>query len=117
VGSTLLISGHAMKSVAAAFALVSVLAWMPAAAQAATGSIRITITRAQFIVGGGDGTLHFKGRRYPLRVGGACKTRRIFTASIRRSLKQGGQEHFACETGKASFWNCAGGAAPNRPRI
>jgi hypothetical protein len=59
-----------MKSAGAALALAGVLAWMPAAAQAATGSIRITITRTQFIVGGGDGTLHFKGGRYPLRVGG-----------------------------------------------
>ena len=66
----MLVSGHAMKSTAAAFALASVLAWMPAAAEAATGSIRITITRAQFIVGDGSGTLHFKGGRYPLRVGG-----------------------------------------------
>ena len=66
----MLVSGHTMKSAAAAFALASVLAWMPAAAEAATGSIRITITRAQFIVGGGSGTLHFKGGRYPLRVGG-----------------------------------------------
>ena len=53
---------HTMKSAGAALALASVLAWMPAAAQAATGSIRITITRTQFIVGGGDGN--------PLRVGG-----------------------------------------------
>jgi hypothetical protein len=59
-----------MKSAGAALALAGVLAWMPAAAQAATGSIRITITRTQFIVGGGDGTLHFQGGRYPLRVGG-----------------------------------------------
>lgn len=55
---------------AAALALASVLAWMPAAAEAATGSIRITITRPQFIVGGGGGTLHFKGGRYQLGVGG-----------------------------------------------
>lgn len=61
---------HTMKSAGAALALAGVLAWMPAAAQAATGSIRITITRTQFIVGGGDGTLHFQGGRYPLRVGG-----------------------------------------------
>lgn len=59
-----------MKSAAAALVLASVLAWMPVAASAATGSIRITITRAQFIVGSGSGTLHFKGGRYPLRVGG-----------------------------------------------
>jgi hypothetical protein len=61
---------HTMKSAAAALALACVLAWMPAAAKAAAGSIRITITRTQFIVGGGDGTLHFQGGRYPLRVGG-----------------------------------------------
>jgi hypothetical protein len=66
----MLISGHTMKSAAAAFALASVLAWMPAAAKAATGSIRITITRTQFVVGGGSGTLHFQGGRYLLRVGG-----------------------------------------------
>jgi len=65
-----MIASHTVKSAAAALALASVLAWMPAAAQAATGSIRITITRAQFVVGGGSGTLHFKGGRYPLRVGG-----------------------------------------------
>jgi hypothetical protein len=59
-----------LKSAAAAFALASLLAWMPAAANAATGSIRITITRAQFVIGGGSGTLHFKGGRYPLGVGG-----------------------------------------------
>ena len=66
----MLTPGRAMKSGAAVLALASVLAWMPAAANAATGSIRITISRPQFIVGGGSGTLHFKGGRYALRVGG-----------------------------------------------
>ena len=37
---------------------------------AATGSVRIIISRANFIVGGGSGTLHFAGKRYQLRVGG-----------------------------------------------
>ena len=59
-----------MKSAATALALASALVFLPVAANAATGSIRITITRAQFIVGGGSGTLHFKGGRYPLSVGG-----------------------------------------------
>ena len=59
-----------MKSAAAALALASVLTFFPVVANAATGSIRITITRAQFIIGGGSGTLHFKGGRYPLSVGG-----------------------------------------------
>ena len=59
-----------MKSAATVLALASALALLPAAANAATGSIRITISRAQFIVGGGSGTLHFKGGSYPLSVGG-----------------------------------------------
>jgi len=66
----MLTRGHVMRCGAAALALATVLAWMPAAAKADTGSIRITITRAQFVVGGGSGTLHFRGGRYPLRVGG-----------------------------------------------
>jgi hypothetical protein len=51
-------------------ALAAVLAGAPVEASAATGSIRITITRAQFVVGGGSGTLRLLGERYPLRVGG-----------------------------------------------
>jgi hypothetical protein len=54
----------------AALALATTLAWMPVQAGAATGSIRITITRAQFVVGGGSGTLRLLGERYPLRIGG-----------------------------------------------
>jgi hypothetical protein len=34
------------------------------------GQVRIVITRAGFIVGHGTGTLHFQGKRYPLRVSG-----------------------------------------------
>lgn len=37
---------------------------------AATGSVRIIITRTNFIFGGGSGTLHLQGKRYELRVGG-----------------------------------------------
>ena len=37
-----------------------------------TGSVRVTVTRAGFIigVGGGTGTLHLGNRTYPLSVGG-----------------------------------------------
>lgn len=44
----------------------------PTQSQAQTGSVRIKIVKAGFIVGigGGSGTLHFHGRNYPLRVGG-----------------------------------------------
>jgi hypothetical protein len=39
---------------------------------AATGTVRVEIVKAGFIVGvgGGSGTLVFQGRRYPLSVGG-----------------------------------------------
>src|SRR5262249_9064661 len=101
-------SGRAMKSAVAALSLATMLAWMPAKACAATGSVRITITRTQFIVGGGSGTLRFQGERYPLRVGGVsagpfgaapvdllvaptiCGVRRISTACIRQSPRQAG---------------------------
>ena len=46
------------------------LAGTPTLSHAATGSVRITISRTGFIFGGGSGTLHFQGKRYPLRVGG-----------------------------------------------
>lgn len=61
---------RAMKLGWAMLALSAMLALMPLEANAETGSVRITITRAQFVVGGGSGTLQFQGRRYPLRVGG-----------------------------------------------
>jgi hypothetical protein len=43
-----------------------------APAEAATGSVALRIASAGFIVGvtGGSGTLTFRGRRYPLSVGG-----------------------------------------------
>jgi hypothetical protein len=55
--------------VAAATTLVPVLA---APAWAETGTVSFEIAKAGFIVGvgGGSGTLVFKGRRYPLSVGG-----------------------------------------------
>jgi len=59
-----------MKLGWATLALAAMFAWAPVEANAATGSIRITITRAQFVTGGGSGTLRLLGERYPLRVGG-----------------------------------------------
>jgi hypothetical protein len=51
-------------------ALVLVNASMPA--QAASGTVRLTVSKGGFIVGvgGGGGTLTFKGRTYRLSVGG-----------------------------------------------
>lgn len=44
----------------------------PLPSYAATGSVRINLVKAGFIVGasGGGGILHFRGRNYPLNVGG-----------------------------------------------
>ena len=46
------------------------LACLPTPLLAATGSVRIIITRTNFIFGAGSGTLHFQGKRYELRAGG-----------------------------------------------
>ena len=52
--------------------IVGAMAGWPSAASAQSGTVRLTVTKAGFIVGmgGGSGTLHFKGRNYRLRVGG-----------------------------------------------
>ncbi len=57
-------------AVAALFALS--IAAMPQASQAASGSVRLKIVKASFVVGvqGGQGALRFAGRTYPLSVGG-----------------------------------------------
>jgi hypothetical protein len=57
-------------AVIAAAAAVLVTATVPSNAQ--TGSVRIRVTKAGFIVGvgGGSGTLVFRGQSYPLRVSG-----------------------------------------------
>jgi len=64
------VASGAMKSALTALVAALMLAGAPAVSSAASGSIRITITRANFMVGGGSGTLRFLGERYPLRVGG-----------------------------------------------
>ena len=62
---------------AAAIAIAAVAAFataMPSQAQGrgGTGSVRIEIVKAGFIVGvqGGSGTLIYRGRSYPLSIGG-----------------------------------------------
>ena len=40
------------------------------ATRAAPGNVYFEVAKAGFIVGGGSGALVFKGRRYPLSVGG-----------------------------------------------
>ena len=63
-----------LKVNAAIIAAVIMLAGFstPSHAQTGTGSVRIHIVRAGFIVGvgGGHGTLIFQGRKFRLRIGG-----------------------------------------------
>ncbi len=61
---------RAIKFGLAVLVASAMLAGAPTPSYAATGSVRITINRVGFIVGGGSGTLHFQGKRYSLRVGG-----------------------------------------------
>jgi hypothetical protein len=61
---------RAVKFALAVLAGSAMLVVAPAPSYAATGSVRIVITRVGFVVGGGSGTLHFRGKRYGLRVSG-----------------------------------------------
>jgi hypothetical protein len=62
----------AIKYVAALAAAFCILTAAASPSQAQTGTVRLHIVRAGFIVGvgGGSGTLHFNGRTYRLNIGG-----------------------------------------------
>jgi hypothetical protein len=68
----LLRSFKSLKSYAAVAAMLLAIAATAPQARAETGTIRITGGSAGFIigVGGGQGTLRFRGRDYPLSIGG-----------------------------------------------
>jgi hypothetical protein len=70
LGPPMLSSFRAMKFALSVQATAAMLACAPTLSHAATGSVRIIITRVEFVVGGGSGTLHLQGKRYPLRVSG-----------------------------------------------
>ena len=61
-----------MKCAAVVFAAAIMMFAATLPSQAASGTVRLHITRAGFIVGvgGGTGTLHFHGKNYPLQIGG-----------------------------------------------
>ena len=61
-----------MKFVAIAIAAVTMMAAAATPSQAQSGTVRLHIVKAGFIigVGGGSGTLTYHGRTYPLSVGG-----------------------------------------------
>src|ERR1700757_4982488 len=61
-----------VKFIAAIAALVSIMLIGVTQSQAQTGTVRLNIVKAGFIVGagGGSGVLHYHGRTYRLTVGG-----------------------------------------------
>ena len=61
-----------IKCAAMAFAAAAMLIVATLPSQADTGAVRFRVGSAGFIVGvgGGSGTLTFRGRSYPLRIGG-----------------------------------------------
>jgi hypothetical protein len=63
---------RAMRLVAAVLLATAALAGASTESSAQTGTVRLHVVRAGFIVGaaGGTGTLIYHGRRYPLRIGG-----------------------------------------------
>ena len=63
---------RATKLCAAVVVAAIILTTAPSRSYAATGSVRLKVTKVGFIVGvgGGSGTLIFKGKHYPLSVGG-----------------------------------------------
>lgn len=63
---------RAAKYYAAVIGAAVILAGAPSQSNADTGSVRLKVTKVGFIVGvgGGSGTLTFKGRRYRLSLSG-----------------------------------------------
>ena len=64
---------HTLRTGTIAAAAAAMLLALPTAADAqSTGSVRFNVTSGGFIIGGGGGTgvLRFRGKTYPLNVGG-----------------------------------------------
>ncbi|WP_423881342.1 hypothetical protein [Bradyrhizobium sp.] len=61
-----------MTLIAVVFIAAAALAGAPTESRAQTGTVRLHIVKAGFIVGigGGSGTLIYHGARYPLTIGG-----------------------------------------------
>jgi hypothetical protein len=61
-----------IRLIATIAAALCIMAASAAPSQAQSGTVRLHIVKAGFIVGvgGGSGTLHFQGHSYPLRIGG-----------------------------------------------
>jgi len=63
---------RAIKCCAAALVAATMVFAAASPSKAETGTVRMTVTKAGFIVGagGGNGVLRFRGHSYPLSIGG-----------------------------------------------
>src|SRR6516164_5267421 len=72
------------KLIAAFAAVISIMFAATTPSQAQTGTVRINVVKAGFIVGagGGSGTLTFRGHTYPLSIGGLSLGTRASPAPV-----------------------------------
>jgi hypothetical protein len=80
------------------------------AAQAASGTISFNIVKAGFVIGGqaGSGTLHFRGRNYPISIGGLSYG---FTFGASETRFHGRVSHIRRASDVAGVYGAAGAGA------
>jgi lipid-binding SYLF domain-containing protein len=95
-------------AVVAAVALAG--ASLSTAAQAASGTISFNIVKAGFVIGGqaGSGTLHFRGRTYPISIGGLSYG---FTFGASETRFHGRVSHIRRASDVAGVYAAAGAGA------
>jgi hypothetical protein len=80
------------------------------AAQAASGTISFNIVKAGFVIGGqaGSGVLHFRGRNYPVSIGGLSYG---FTFGASETRFHGRVSHIRRASDVAGVYGAAGAGA------
>lgn len=97
------------RSVAAAVVAVSALSFA-GSAYADSGTIRFSVYKAAFFVGGsgGEGTLTFHGRRYPISIGGISGG---FAFGASKTYFKGTVRHIRRARDVSGVYGAAGGGA------
>jgi len=97
---------RATKCAATIIAAAILFAALPSQSYADTGTVRITVSKAGFIVGvgGGNGTLTFRGRTYPLSIGGVS----IGTIGVARAELVGRAYHLRSASDIAGTYSAVG---------
>ena len=100
---------RACKIVAVVVAAAAILVGMSTYSQALTGRVRLNIVKAGFIIGGGggNGTLTFEGKTYPLTVGGVG----IGSLGVASVALQGSATHLRTASDIAGTYAAAGAGA------